>query len=74
MGECFASWEMNRSRRHVPDYDGNLTTSWLHVGISSRDVNSIRQGCHIIRIWSLSHDVQPVIRHHSPLGTAMLDD
>ena len=65
---------MNRSRHHVSDYDGDLVAPQFHVGICSCDINSIRQGCHIIRVWGLSHDVQSMIHHHSSLGTAVHND
>ena len=45
-----------------------------HLGVSLRDVNSVRQGHHIIWVWGLGHDVQSMIHHHSSLGMAVHDN
>ena len=73
-GNCLALREINSSRCHVLDYDGNLVASWFHLSVSSRDVDPIRQGRHIVQVWGLGHDVQSMIHHHSSLGMAVYDD
>ena len=74
MSDYLAPREGNGPRCHIMDNDRHLMASWFHVGVSPHDVNSIRQGCHVVQVWGLHHDIQSMVLHHGSLSLAVYDD